>query len=444
MSISKVNLVKRVVTTEGYRYCKAVVNKKNGTIKPDYVYVTIKDDSGKKRKVEYECRSGEYMLDWNEGGKRRRLKVGHDATKALKCKRDKEVERDAVKSGLTVVSPITQAPPPLPETQAATPRVEGSVADAIKAHLKTISLMREPGTISCYTVTLETHFLNYLKTQRITMLGDITRDVLLGVVPYLSKGKGFMDSTVVVRFTIISGFLSRNGVRVLQKNDYPKCEEDDVETFEPAELAAIFNTCDKHDYLLFAFALGTGLRAQEIANLTWEDINFSHNEVRVKGKPDWRTKKRRGRTVPMFDDLTQLLLAARPTDYSLKAKVFLSRVAMKRSMEAGAAQDFLYRLKRAAKMAGLNCKSCEGCLSRDKRCERFWMHKFRATFATESLEKGNTLPTVMKWMGHKTVLSTMKYLRGATRDEVTRERVNSTFGRFFGNRRDAATPPHAA
>ncbi|MBS1853118.1 MAG: tyrosine-type recombinase/integrase [Acidobacteria bacterium] len=56
----------------------------------------------------------------------------------------------------------------------------------------------------------------------------------------------------------------------------------------------------------------------------------------------------------------------------------------------------------------------------------FFLHKFRATFATKHLQAGVDLRTVQMWLGHKDLESTMRYLKPA-RGKGIREKVNNTF-----------------
>jgi site-specific recombinase XerD len=56
----------------------------------------------------------------------------------------------------------------------------------------------------------------------------------------------------------------------------------------------------------------------------------------------------------------------------------------------------------------------------------WWLHKFRATFATMHLWDGVDLRTVMNWMGHKNIASTMRYLK-PNRGLAVRAKVESTF-----------------
>jgi integrase len=87
--------------------------------------------------------------------------------------------------------------------------------------------------------------------------------------------------------------------------------------------------------------------------------------------------------------------------------------------------DFLDCLKDVAKRAGLNCKHCDTCKKYDK-CERWFLHKFRATFATWASEKNVSVPTVKLWLGHSDTESTMRYLKPA-RGPLMREKVNEIF-----------------
>jgi site-specific recombinase XerD len=58
--------------------------------------------------------------------------------------------------------------------------------------------------------------------------------------------------------------------------------------------------------------------------------------------------------------------------------------------------------------------------------DNFWLHKFRATFATRCLWAGVDLRTVLQWLGHSDMESTMRYLKPSRRQHV-REKVNEIF-----------------
>ncbi|GGG87319.1 hypothetical protein GCM10011585_34230 [Edaphobacter dinghuensis] len=56
----------------------------------------------------------------------------------------------------------------------------------------------------------------------------------------------------------------------------------------------------------------------------------------------------------------------------------------------------------------------------------FWLHKFRATFATTHLQAGIDLRTVMTWMGQTNLESIIRYLKPA-RNQAMIEKVNVSF-----------------
>jgi integrase len=84
----------------------------------------------------------------------------------------------------------------------------------------------------------------------------------------------------------------------------------------------------------------------------------------------------------------------------------------------------LRRLKRLVNKAGLNCGSCEGCKRKPAACERWFLHKFRATYITTLLRNGVDLRTTMALSGHSDLESVMRYLRPAEGSAV-QKRVNA-------------------
>jgi integrase/recombinase XerD len=75
--------------------------------------------------------------------------------------------------------------------------------------------------------------------------------------------------------------------------------------------------------------------------------------------------------------------------------------------------DFLDCLKACAERAKLDA-------------DGFWLHKFRATFATWLLWASVDLRTVQQWLGHSDMESTMRYLK-PSRSQAVREKVHEIF-----------------
>src|ERR1019366_4300059 len=122
------------------------------------------------------------------------------------------------------------------------------------------------------------------------------------------------------------------------------------------------------------------------------DIDFKHKTVSVKVKPDFnfRPKGWECRTVPLEEALA-VALEARLRDRKPSTLVFPTRNGKPNN-------KMLQACKRIAKRAGLDDS-------------QFWLHKFRATFATNVLRGGIDIRTVQALLGHKSLESTMRYLQ---------------------------------
>jgi integrase len=205
-------------------------------------------------------------------------------------------------------------------------------------------------------------------------------------------------------------FLKAQGIRgLVGKNDWPRYVEEEPEVYEKEELEMLFAACNTEERLWFEFFLMTGMREQEVMHVYWSDIKFQHSMVRVSHKPDrgWTPKAYKEREIPIPTDLVKSLRA-------WKAKSDKSCDLVFPTAGCNPKLDFLDCLKDLAIHAGLNR-------------ENFWLHKFRATFATWSLWGGVDLRTVQQWLGHSDIESTMRYLKPSNSQQV-KNKVNEIFG----------------
>lgn len=135
------------------------------------------------------------------------------------------------------------------------------------------------------------------------------------------------------------GYL-REGQNPFAKIKERKTTENEIRYVEIEEYLALM---DKAKNLwwrgLLSIAYGSGLRHNEILNLTWKNIDFENQLITVVAKKasknllEWDPKSRRNRVVPMSDESAQLL-----ADLQLKAKenfpyLFISLQRLKRIRE---------------------------------------------------------------------------------------------------------------
>ena len=185
--------------------------------------------------------------------------------------------------------------------------------------------------------------------------------------------------------------------------------EEEPEVYERAELDILFAACDTEERLWFEFFLMTGMREQEVMHTCWSDVNLVQHTVRVSHKPqfNWTPKAYKEREIPIPEKLVASLQAAKTARDKACTLVFPTAGCRPKL-------DFLDCLKACAERAKL-------------KKEDFWLHKFRATFATWHLWAGVDLRTVQQWLGHSDMESTMRYLK-PSRSQATRAKVNATFG----------------
>ena len=375
----EVNLTKRVQTTKGPRYCPVVLSA-NGRVKPDWVIV----NGQHQRHPE-----GAYYLEWRQNGRRVRLSVGNEAQDAAAQRHRKEAELNATNNGISII----------PENG------HRSLAAAVADYLEEIELTKKKKTHAAYSIAMN-YFLESCNKLHIE---DVKRRDLLEFAAFLRDEKGQCARSCWNKFSNVMTFLKSQGVRgLLRKDDWPKFVEEEPEIYEKEDLETLFNACTEEERLWFEFFLMTGMREQEVMYTYWSDVNFRASTVRVSHKPDraWTPKTYKEREVPIPKKLVEALKG-------LKAKSDNECPLVFPTAGCQSKLDFLDCLKAVAERAKL-----------DK--DDFWLHKFRATFATWSLWAGVDLRTVQQWLGHTDMESTMRYLKPA-RNQVVRDKVNEIF-----------------
>ena len=378
----EVNLTKRVQTSRGLRYCPVVLSS-NGRVKPDLVVV----NGQQERHPE-----GAYYLEWRENGRRVRLSVGKEPADASARRQRKESELNALNNGVAVV----------PENG---DNGHHSLAAAVREYIEETKLTKKPKTLAAYTTAL-----NYFTESCPKLfLEDIERKDLLKFCAFLRDGKDQAPRSCWNKFANVMSFLKANGIRgLVKKNDWPRYTEEEPEMYEQAELDKLFQSCDTGERIWYEFFLMTGMREQEAMYTYWSDVNFAAATVRVSHKPDrgWTPKAYKEREIPIPAKLVKSLKAWKAKSDKTCSLVFPTAGCNPKL-------DFLDCLKAVAERAKLDE-------------DNFWLHKFRATFATRCLWAGVDLRTVQQWLGHSDMESTMRYLK-PSRSQQVREKVNEIF-----------------
>jgi hypothetical protein len=145
-----------------------------------------------------------------------------------------------------------------------------------------------------------------------------------------------------------------------------------------------------------------GLREKELQYLTVGQLDFNDNTLKVEPNPkfNFEPKDWEERSLPLPEETMLGLLEiteGKPKD----ALVFPT--------QSGRPNHKLLKLcKRLAKSAGLVPA-------------RFYLHKFRATFASTLLRRGMNLRDVQYMLGHKDLKSTMRYLANSKNQDLRKQ-----------------------
>lgn len=146
----------------------------------------------------------------------------------------------------------------------------------------------------------------------------------------------------------------------------------------------------KRDQAILEILFASGLRASEVINLTWKQIDFSARTLRILGKG------RKERIVPFNDSCRNALLSYRTVLYPLLLK--------------GRKTDLVFLDYRGEQLTN---RGLEKIVSSSARKSGFSLalhpHMLRHSFATELLNNGADLRTIQEFLGHASLSTTSIY-----------------------------------
>lgn len=415
----RVNIVKTVKSDNKWITVPAV--EKNGKVVRDHVLIQGKDEHHPE---------GRYYLDWYEGGKKRRQAVPNFED-LVQTARAKFAELKARSAGILIELP---APAPVrsragcsaPDKQEDPNRL--SMALAIDQYLGYCKTQRSLRTYRTYRPALLSYFLPSF-TRSKQYVDEVKRQDILDYIGFCFE-RGLAARSVYDKVVTVLTLLKRHGHKnLLEKSDWPSYVETIRPVYEVEELHTMLRYATLYEALLIKFFLGSGFRNRETRFLAWYDIDFRNSVARVTAKPLWKfnPKNYEERSVPLPEALIALLRE------------------LKESRKAGAADlvfpntkgkpDTLHieTIKKVAWRAKLNCGQCVSengykC-AEGPHCQRIFLHKFRHTFATQHLRDGIDIRTLQSWLGHRSIKSTMVYLKGIqSRDALTKVNAGALAG----------------
>src|ERR1700739_112467 len=291
-----------------------------------------------------------------------------------------------------------------------------TIAESIDAYLKDVEPpQREPKTYEEYRNVL----CRFRDTCKKEFVRDVDRKDCLEFMRHLYS-IGNEARTVYNRIGIVQQWLRLNGITgLLHGRDKPSFVTNMREMYQPEDLEALFKACDAEERIRYVFFLLTGERDKEVRYTAWSDIDFNRKCVRVTAKKQlgFKPKDKEEREIPVPAALLEALreYKARQTGFNRHDLIFPPS-------EGKPDKKLENKLKRIACRAGLNCGRCTSKYGNKcgegPYCGKWFLHKFRHTFATTCLEEGVSIRTLQEWLGHSDLASTMVYLKYVGRQGV--------------------------
>ena len=335
------------------------------------------------------AKSNHFYIVWREHNRRHYQKAGSTPASVLEAQRKKEFElagRAVLAQGKKIIAPS--------ETGLA---IEGAVAD----FLEFIKNKKRPNTLQRYRAVWG-HFRDFFKPY--TLVSAITpadidafRDERLGQTnPWgkkiTARNVNFEVATFRAFFNYLQNFRDPSLVNPAARLKPLSVTRTIVDTYEEREIEKFFKVCTEEERAIFKTFYYTGLRDQELAHLHWADLNLAKGILSVRAKPEegfipkgWEERK-----IPLHPELVTIL---RELPRRHEVLVFPSF--------KGNPNGHLLRM-------------LKDVVSRARVPGRWYLHKFRKTFATRALEKGADIRTVQALLGHKNITTTARYLSTST------------------------------
>jgi integrase/recombinase XerD len=398
----RVNIVK--VIRAGDRWIAAPVVERNGKIVRDHVLVKGRDERHPE---------GRYYLDWYEDGRKRR-QAAPLFEELLAAARAKFIELQARRAGILVELPKPETRPRNRSTTAHLPSSGPdpnrlTMAAAIDQYLEFCEKQRSLRTFRTYRPALKNYFLNsYAKTY----VDEVNREDILTYISYCFD-HGLAARSVYDKVVTVLTLLKRHGhKKLIESSDWPDYVETIRPVYEPEEIHAMLRHATAIEALLIKFFLASGFRNRETRFVAWYDLDFRNSVARVTAKPVWNfsPKNYEERAVPLPEAMIEQLQRLKAERKATAADLVFPNTKDN--------PDTLHIeiIKKVAWRAKLNCGQCVSehgfkC-AEGPFCERIFLHKFRHTFATQHLRDGIDIRTLQNWMGHRSIKSTMVYLKG--------------------------------
>lgn len=283
---------------------------------------------------------------------------------------------------------------------------EGEIGRAIEDFIyyrkNTLGLATQ--TLQSYSIYLHS-FCSYINDKGIQRISDIHVEDLFSYAKQMGEPATSKQHTALNILRLFFRYLHEHGIlpvdysRVIPKSNY-KRNQQLPSTFSDTEIKALLKAIDrgnpkgKRDYAMILLATRLGLRASDICGLKFEHILWEHNILSL-------TQRKTGKPLelPLLPEIGNAIIDylkhGRPV--SRDSYCFLRAQAPYERMSSSNLGTLVWRYMG---MAGIDCTK-----------RKHGPHALRHCFASTLLKEKVPLPVISELLGHKSMSSSMDYLR---------------------------------
>jgi integrase/recombinase XerD len=359
---------------------------------------------------------GSYYLRYThpETKKQRTEPAGKHAGDVIALRDAKNSYLQAKDAGLKVVEP----------SLAQEDKSRTTLANAIEAYISEQKRRRVKGRLrpTKSVASAQRQLRIFMESCHRKYLADITRHDLLTFMDFLEEK---YESSWTVRNIMIQvlAFLRHSGrPGLLRYEEVPQGDPKPVKPYTSEQIRKLFAAANDRELIVMSFFLDSACREQEVAHAEKRDVDWEAKQLWIGNKGDFATKNRRGRHVPLSDELLEMLKAwieAHPDSMLLFP-----------SAKGRVEGHFLRILQEVAHRAGLVCGNCvngkKTCKDGSLGCREFGLHKWRKTAATNWHQSGVPLGDIQAYLGHSSLEITRVYLAvSESTSPIVRARINA-------------------
>lgn len=266
------------------------------------------------------------------------------------------------------------------------------IQKAVGDYLDDLKLHARPVTLNLDAIPRLRAFCRYLEKNRVSNVESLSEDAARGYFVGL-KNRRLSDWSIRSHYRRIRAFVTWClKKRLLEKDPLQFSLRSPAQTMGTdvpiRELDAMLEKSKEIGFYwpLLPILRYTGIRIGEAMNLTWDDVNFKHNQIKIVSRNGFIPKGNRERAIPFPDKLKAILLLvyAKPETRKEPGTPIIAT-------EIGRRLAVAPRLNKLKKACGLNLS----------------YHDFRHGYACQALKsKSITLFQLSRLLGHASITIT--------------------------------------